>query len=155
MIDLESLLQGDEGRHFNILKLSEVREFIIQSLEKHGTEEKLIEANKVMDVMVGMLKKKKQITEHGSQTFIEIMMAAAFVHNLFYTGSVSQLFMAREKLQPIAEKIGLPQNGIDGIFQAVEAQLGDDSPVPQCKPIPGTPTELFAWAVWFTKEYSA
>jgi hypothetical protein len=151
----ESLLNGDEGRHFTTLKLPEIREFIIQSLVKHGTEEKLSDANKVTDVMIGMLKKMKQITEHGSQTFVEIMIAAALVHNLFYDGTASSLFKAREVLLPIAKEVGLPENGCDAIFQAIEAQLGNDTPVPTSKPIPGTPTELFAWSVWFVKEYKA
>lgn len=151
--ELETLLQQEEGRHFNNLKLPEVREFLILSLSEYGTEDKLFEANKIADVMIGMLRKMKQITEHGSQTFVEIMVASALVHNLFYDGTASSLFKAREILLPIAKKAGLPENGSDGIFQAVEAQLGHDTPVPVCKPIPGTPTEMFAWAVWFVKEY--
>lgn len=151
--ELETLLQQDEGRHFQTLKLPEVREFLILSLSEYGTEDKLAEANEVADVTVGMLRKMKQITDHGSQTFVEIMIAAALTHNLFYDGTTSSLYKAREVLQPIAKEAGLPDNGSDGIFQAIEAQLGHDTPVPTSKPIPGTPTELFAWAVWFVKEY--
>jgi len=152
-LELEILLQQEEGRHFQTLKLPEVREFLILSLSEYGTEEKLSEANEVADVMIGMLKKMKQITAQGSQTFVEIMIAAALTHNLFYEDNITSLFEAREKLSPIAIEAGLPENGSDGIFQAIEAQLGPDTPVPVCKPVPGTPTEMFAWAVWFVKEY--
>lgn len=152
---LEDLFKGEEGRHFNELKLEEVREFLIRSLSQYSSAEKLTEANKVTDVMVGMLKKKKQISDNGTQAFIEILIAAALVHNMFYDGTIPSLFEAREKLAPIADEVKLPENGRDAIFQAIEAQLGDDMPVSTCRPIPSTPTELFAWAVWFVKEYNA
>lgn len=153
LLELEILLQQEEGRHFNTLVLPEVREFLILSLNEYGTKDKLDEANEVTDVMVGMLKKMKQINAQGSQTFVEIMIAGALLHNLFYDGTVSSLFKARELLLPIAKEAGLPDNGSDGIFQAIEAQLGYDTPVSACKPNPGTPPEIFAWAVWFVKEY--
>lgn len=152
---LEDLFGGEEGRHFNKLKLDEVREFLIQSLSKYSSTEKLAEANKVTDVLIGMLKKKNQITEHGSQAFVEILVAASLTHNMFYDGTLPSLFEAREKLTPIADAVKLPENGRDAIFQAIEAQLGDDMPVMACRPIPSTPTELFVWAVWFMKEYNA
>ena len=101
------------------------------------------------------MKKKNQITEHGSQAFVEILVAASLTHNMFYDGTLPSLFEAREKLTPIADAVKLPENGRDAIFQAIEAQLGDDMPVMACRPIPSTPTELFVWAVWFMKEYNA
>ena len=114
---------------------------------------KLKEANNVIEVVEQMLKKKKQISENNVQSFVVVIFAAGLLHNMFYDGSITSLFLAREKLEPLARKYNIPDNYIEALFQTIEAQLGEDTPVPQCKPIPNSPTELFAWACWFVKEY--
>lgn len=154
MMDMDLVTEHfkyEEGRHLNNIKIKEIKEFVIQSYAQYGSFHNLKHANKVADVLIDMLKKKKQITEHGSQTFVEILLAATLLHNLFYDGTLPSIFEAREKLTPIADSVELPENGRDAIFQAIEAQLGDDMPVVACRPIPSTPTDLFVWAVWFVE----
>lgn len=153
--ELKCLLRRTENRHYETLENEEIRTFIASSLSAYGSVEKLREANCVADVLVAMLKKKKQITKHGSPMFVEILIAAALLHNLFYDGTPSSLFLAREKLRTFAEKIALPENGAEAIFQTVEGQLGDDTPIPACRPTPNSPAELFSWAVWIAQKYSS
>ena len=89
-------------------------------------------------------------------TLAEVMKASALLHNLFYTEDDfwPDLFIARLELKPIAEKYTVAQALQDAIYQTIEAQMGQDTPVPVCRPAPNSPTELFAWAVWFVKDYT-
>ena len=115
---------------------------------------KLEEANKVLDVMIGMLKKKKQLrTLDEAAVWIDVVIAAGLIHNLFYDGSITSLFKAREVLTDKAKEYKVPDNAISAMFQTVECQLGDDTPIPGCIPVSSTPNELFAWSCWFAKEY--
>jgi uncharacterized protein (UPF0147 family) len=76
------------------------------------------------------------------------------LHNLFYDSEdFTTLFKARQVLDPVAEEQKIPQEVRNALFQAIEAQLGDSTPVPLCRPAANSPTELLAWAVWFAKEY--
>lgn len=149
--ELKDLLENDN--YIKSIKIETLREFVEEALLTYGTVEKYNTANKVVDLLNSMLVKKKQIVDGIEQSFVDVLKVAGFIHNLFYNGTVSSLFLAREKLLPLAkDKYKMPDNYINSIFQAVECQLGEDTPVPQCKPIPGTPTELFAWSCWLVEQ---
>lgn len=136
------------------LKTAEIKNFVLESLRMYGSDKKLSKAGKVATILLDMLAKRKQIIKGQElKPWVEIMVAAALLHNLFYDGSVTSLFKAREKLQTVADFCKLPSNGSYAIFQAIECQLGDDTPIESCRPIPSTPNELFAWACWFVDEY--
>lgn len=150
--DIDSLLEDEIGRHITGLTLEELKQFVLHTYRIYGSTNKLNEANQIIDVMLAMLKKRKQITENGSQAFVEIMIVAALLHHLFYDGTLASIFEAREKLTSIAQVCNVPENGYNAVFQAIECQLGDDMPVVSCRPIPSTPNELFAWAIWFVCE---
>lgn len=150
--ELKQILNGEAGIYINSIKIDGLREFVKDSLLKYGNTNSLLEANRVIELLEKMLIKKKQIVNSIEQSFVEVLKVAALVHNLFFDGSITSLFMAREKLMPIAKEHKIPDNYINSIFQAVECQLGEDTPVPQCKPIPGTPMELFSWSCWYIEE---
>ena len=152
--ELCNILENEEiNNHLKSIKIIALRNFVEESLLKYGTIEKYKQANQVVDLLYKMLIKKKQIVNGVEQSFVDVLKVAGFIHNLFYNNTVSSLFLAREKLLPLAkDKYKIPDNYINSIFQAVECQLGEDTPVPQCKPIPGTPTELFAWSCWLVKQ---
>ena len=100
-----------------------------------------------------MLVDRELVQEHANQTFVDVLIAAALMHDVFEKESWTYVFEAREKLPAIAEEVGLPEQLQDGIYEAIEAQLGNSMPVTKCKPQPGTPQETFAYAVWFVKNY--
>lgn len=150
--ELQAILNGDAGRHIENIKIDSLREFVKESLLKFGDTNKLLQSNLVIDLLEKMLIKKKQMNKTVEQSFVEVLRVAGLLHNLFFDGTVTSLFMAREKLVPIARKYNIPDNYIGSIFQTIECQLGEDTPVPQCKPVPGTPTELFAWSCWYIEE---
>lgn len=149
----EQLLNDEIGRHIQAIKTPAIKEFVVRSLNLFGDTNKLNESNRVVDLLLAMLKKRKQIRDGEEYApWVEIMIAASLLHNLFYAGTLTSLFEAREKLKPIADVCGIPENGSYAIFQAIECQLGDDTPIESCRPIPSTPNELFAWACWFIEE---
>lgn len=132
-----------------------IREFTAEALKQYGTEEKAETAKEVHAVMMAMLEKKHLLSANASQAFVDLMVSAALLHNLFYDGTLHSVFMARETLTPLAIGKKVPEQAYKQIFTAIEAQFGDDIDVEACRPNPATPNELFAWAVWFVEEYPA
>lgn len=91
----------------------------------------------------------ERMTNKYSTTSIEVVIvAASFLHNLYYSygdKNISKLFLFREKhmkdnLEPEVSQF------FDMICQAIEGQLGKDTPIPQLIPISGNPTYYFALA---------
>ena len=149
----KELLEDDIGRYIQRLKVTELKDFAIRALDVYGDTNKLNQSNQVIGLLLAMLKKRKQIREDGSyDPWVEVMIVAGLLHNLLYDGTLTSVFAAREKLGVIAEVCKVPANAAYSVFQAIEAQLGDDMPVESCRPIPSTPNELFAWACWFVEE---
>ena len=156
--------ETDLGKYLKSMQIKGFQDFSFSAVMQYGTEEKLAEANKVIEVLHGMMRKKHLLGNNNSTVFVAMMETAAFIHNLFVPeGDVtledklqhwSYVFRAREILEPLAETCGIDVQLIPQIFQTVEAQLGDDLPVDRCRPVPNTPIELFAWAVWFVEEFN-
>lgn len=143
----------EHSKYVEKIRDEQLKSLVIDALSMWGTPEKLDEATKVADVLIGMLKKKKQIIEGQAEpAWVDVMIASALLHNLFYTGKLSTLLHARDNLAPLGYKYGIPTNGIAAICNTIEIQLGDDNPIDGMRPVPGTPGELFAWARWFVVE---
>ena len=139
-------------RTIDFLVIDELRDFALTSIERFGTIDKLEEANKVADVVRGLLTHKRLLDEQTHQSFVDIMLAAALTHNLFYDSEDwLTLFHARKLLAPIANELGINEQALDALYHTIEGQLGEQTPVSECIPKPGTPTELFSYAVWFVK----
>jgi len=138
----------DEKQMIFIDKITsaDIQNFVTLSLNEFGSIEKLIEANQVANAVFQLLEKKKLAT---NIRLVETLIASALLHNLFYDkDDWTTLFKARQILNTdmISPQIS------DAVFQTIEAQLGEDSPVLSIAPKPG-PTELFAIAIWTVKEY--
>ena len=144
----------EENRHLATLTDPRLKEFAMKALKSYGTPEDVDTASEIADVMIAMFTKMKQVNEQNRPIWIECLITAAFVHNLFYDGTLPSIFMVREKLTPLAEECDVPINGAALIFQAVEASLGNDMPVESCQPGAGTPNAIFAWACWFVEEWN-
>lgn len=101
-----------------------------------------------------MFTKMKQMNENTRPVWIDILRSAAYLHNLFYDGSLQSVFKAREVLMPLAIKHEVAINGISALFQSIEGQLGEDMPVEACQVKGESPSRIFMWAVWFVEEYN-
>ena len=144
-------------KYLDKITFPELQELTQKAIERYGNEEKTAVAEKVIDVFLHMLDRKNQIQieqEHPYPGWVSLMIAAGYMHNLFYDGTLVSIFKAREEITELAKELNVPVNGIAALFQAVEGQLGDRMPVESCKPIDSTPNGLFSWACWFVEEYN-
>lgn len=135
------------------IKIPEIKNFTVESLVRYGDGEASPTAEKVAEVLYAQLEEKGLVQEHANQSFIDVVISAALLHDLFRTEEWISIFDARRYLTEIAEKVELPESAQNAIFETIEAQLGDKTPIAKLRPQPGTPTELFAYAVWFVRKY--
>lgn len=136
----------------DFIKTEELVNFVEELVKEYGSEEKTAFADKVTYNLEKILTRKKLLVPTVQQMFIEVLFAAAAVHNLFYDGTITSLFELRENVNRNKDKFEMEI--IEAVLQTVEAQLGDETPVPLCRPTVNSPTEIFALAVWIAKNYT-
>lgn len=131
-----------------------IKDFVTKSISLYGDTNKLIRANQVAELMIAKFTKGKQYNPDSpqQQAWFELLLAATLLHNLFYDSTLTSLFMAREKLWAYGEEAGLPEQALEPIFQAIEGQLGEDTPVSLCKPGVNSPISVMADCCWFIEE---
>ncbi len=141
-------------RNIDFILVDELKQLVELALEEHGLEEKLIQANQVADMIIEKLTYDKLLSEQTHQTFVDIMVSAALLHNLFYKEEDWRtLFDAKFYLEPVAEDLKINHQITETLFHTIQGQLGAKTPVVDCIPKPGTPTEMFANIVWTVKNY--
>lgn len=141
-------------RNIDFILVDELKRLVEIALEKYGSKEKLIQANIVADMIIEKLTYDKLLSEQTHQTFVDIMVSAALLHNLFYKEEDWRtLFDAKFYLEPIAEELKINYQIIETLFHTIQGQLGAKTPITDCIPKPGTPTEMFANTVWTVKNY--
>lgn len=114
-------------------------------------------ADKALSVLFDILE-EKQIFDRERKpynTWIEILISAVYlyyaVHNRDNRDSFIELFRVRQNHCDTAERCGMSNQTFDILCQAIEAGNGTKG-VPACKPVPGTPTELMALAIFFVEK---
>ena len=151
---IEEMFNGRENNYLATYTEKNLKQFTAESLEKYGSLATIKESEEVIKVMLAMFTKMKQVNEQNRPIWIELLITAAYIHNLFYDGTLESLVRTREKLMPLILKHQVPVNGAAMIFQAVEGQLGEDMPIESCQPRGDSPNRIFAWACWFVEEYN-
>ena len=150
---LDSILEDETmGHTINSIENKEIKDFVLYAIKTYGDTNKLNVANEVSDELIARFTKKKQIGSDFRPAWMDVMTAAALIHNLFYDGTLPSVFMAREKLAKKTIEYNMPINAASAMFLAVESQLGDDMPVESCIPQPGSPNGVFADACWQIEE---
>lgn len=134
------------------LRTPEIREFVIRSLQTYGTEEKFNESVELNKILKKYLIYKRIANPNMYLTMHEVLVIAAFTYNLFYKeDDITTLFKARKELMPLVIECRVPHSFIEPLFQTIEGQLGDNTPMTNCIPKPTTPSEMFANCIWFMK----
>ena len=151
---IEELFNGRENNYLATYTEENLKQFTVEALEKYGSLATIKESEEVIKVMLAMFTKMKQVNEQNRPIWVELLITAAYIHNLFYDGTLESLVRTREKLMPLILKYQVPVNGAAMIFQAVEGQLGEDMPIESCQPRGDSPNRIFAWACWFVEEYN-
>lgn len=125
--------------------------------------------NKVAEIVLDLLIRKELLTPQNHQTYVDSLLVAAFLHNAYYgkeesfddysigfDSNISALLKARQEFDEIADmddyKFGpIPEQFREMIWDTIEGQLGDCTPMAKTKPSPNSPQDLFATAIWLTK----
>lgn len=142
-----------QNKYLDMIIIEPLKDLTEKALESYSNKNKIEEANKVAELVVAKLKKKKLLTQQTQQTFVDVLLSAALLHNLFYDKEDwTSLFVARKMLEDLNHEYKVPFAMLDALCSTIEGQLGDDTPVPNCTPKPNTPTEMFSECVWIVKE---
>lgn len=125
--------------------------------------------NKVAEFVLDLLIRKELLTPQNHQTYVDSLLVAAFLHNAYYgkeesfekysigfDPNISALLKARQEFDEIAnmddyEHGPIPEQFREMIWDTIEGQLGDCTPMAKTKPSPNTPQDLFATAVWLAR----
>lgn len=143
--------------HMNELVLSEMnmdnlKIITTQALKDYGTKKKLVLSEKAADIVTEMLKEYGFISLTKREGWVDQVVAAVYLHNLFVKeDDWTSVFDARRELQQEFIAAGAPEQIYDPIFCMIEAQFGEKMPVGKCRVIKNSPSELFFWAIWFSK----
>ena len=152
-INFQGLLSDEEYSYLSCIKSPQIKNFTLNALNKYGNSDKFIEANAVAEYVDKKLEKNKiKINSSAEVQWIDLLLSATLLHNLFYDGTLHSIFYAREKLTALGIKENLTVEMLEPIFQAIEGQLGEDMPVPSCRVNPNSPSGILAEACWNVEE---
>lgn len=150
--------EKDTNRYLNFIKVDDLRIFTRKCLE-HAKYEISEYENKVAELAMDFLIRKELLTPDNHQTYVDALLVAAMLHNVYFdeTHICTSLFKAREEFDYIAdmdeiyEYGALPEQMREMIWDTIEGQLGDCTPMSKTKPSPNSPQDLFATAVFIVR----
>ena len=150
--------KSDVNRFLNFIKVDDLRTFAKECLKKANYEIAEYE-NKVAEIAMDLLIRKDLLTPDNHQTYIDALLIAAMLHNIYFDENkiCTSLFKAREEFDEIANmediyKHGaIPEQFREMIWDTIEGQLGDLTPMSKTKPSPNSPQDLFATAVYVVR----
>ena len=150
----------NDMRYIEFIKMDDLRLFCTKCMEKANKEPSLLN-NKVAELMLDLMIRKELLTPDNHQTYVDALLIAAQLFNIYYNNNkddVHELFRARREFDEIADldcyEFGpLPEQFREMVWDTIEGQLGDCTPMSKTKPSPNTPQDLFATAVWMAGKY--
>jgi hypothetical protein len=114
-------------------------------------------ADRAIDILFTILEEKKIFDRERKPylSWVNILISTTYIYyavkDWLKPYSFMELFEIRQNFSTNAEKCGINPTTFDILCQAIEAANGNDG-VPNCKPVPGTPTELMALAIFFEQK---
>lgn len=142
----------DNERFFNFIKNENVKKFVSDCM--HYADYEITDyENKIAEIMLDTLIKKELISADNHQALVDMLLAATFLHNIYFDEEniAPSLMMARNNFDFIADRYEMPESFREPIWDAIEGQLGDLTPMLKTKPSPNTPQDLFATCVWIVR----
>lgn len=131
------------------IEIPELKSFVGKALIEFGSVTKLKRANKVADIVWQKFEHAGYITNLGHQQFVDITLAACLLHNLFIKAdNIPSLFKHRAELAKIEGECEIDERLVEFIYEMIEGQFGDKSPIQKLRPTPNSPGATFADAVW-------
>ena len=150
--------KSDVNRFLNFIKVNDLRTFTKECLKKANYEITEYE-NKVAEIAMDLLIRKDLLTPDNHQTYIDALLIAAILHNVYFDEEKmsTSLFKAREEFDEVAdmdelyEYGAIPEQFREMVWDTIEGQLGDCTPMAKTKPSPNSPQDLFATAVYVVR----
>lgn len=142
----------DKDRFINFIKVEDMRNFVKDCIEYANYEVTDYE-HKVAEVLLDTMIKKELLSPSNHQNVTDMLLAGAYLHNIYFDEnniSVS-LFRARAEFDHIADKYEFPEMVREMVWDAIEGQLGELTPISKVKPSPNTPQEMLANCIWIVR----
>ena len=114
-------------------------------------------ADRAIDILFTILEEKKIFDRERKPylSWVNILISTAYIYYAVKDwqkpGSFIELFEIRQNFWQGAEKCGINASTFDILCQAIQAANRNEG-VPNCKPVPGTPTELMSLAIFFEQK---
>ena len=150
-------LENKENDYRYVELLNKDVQIFIKECYKHAGYEINDYVNTVCQILLDYLIRKGHIDPGTHRhSLVDCLLISALLHDVYYDGpdKPSLLFKAREEFTPIAKQAdlyeygALPDQILDAVFQAIEEQMGDASPIQKLTPIPGSPSDILAISIW-------
>lgn len=145
----------DKDRFINFIKVEDMRNFVKECIDHAGYEVTDYE-HKVAEIVLDTMIKKELLSPTNHQNVTDMLLAGAYLHNIYFDEEkiATSLFKARIEFDPIAEKYGFPEMVREMVWDAIEGQLGDLTPIAKVKPSPNTPQDMLANCIWIVRNVS-
>ena len=149
----------NKNRYLEFIKVNDLKIFTEECL-KHANYEISEYENKVAEIAMDFLIRKELLDTVNHQTYVDALIVAAMLHDIYFDEAhlSTSLFKAREEFDYIADKDelyefgALPEQMREMIWDTIEGQLGDCTPMSKTKPSPNSPQDLFATAVYIVRQ---
>lgn len=150
---------NNKNRFIEFIKVPDLKLFCEKCMEKakvEPTEYNNLIAEFMLDIMI----RKELLTPDNHQTYVDALLIASQLFNIYYDThnyeEVHQLFRARREFDEIAdgdfyEHGPIPEQFREMVWDTIEGQLGDCTPMSKTKPSPNTPQDLFATAIFMAQ----
>ena len=147
------------------ITLPEVQQFVVFGVMKCSTEEKLLDALDEFNMLKDFLTRRGEYNPLMPNKQNDCVFAAMLLHNIWYDQRVDdpdddwiKVFVARQRMAKLAKEfIVLSPSCRDGvfdyIFQMIEAQLGEEMPVQDCRPMTGRMSYCMREIIWLYSTY--
>lgn len=153
--------KDNERRFIEFIKVDDLRLFCEKCMEKAKVS--ISEYNNlVAEYMLDLMIRKELLTPDNHQTYVDALLIAAQLFNIYYNefnrDEIHELFRARREFDEIADldcyEYGpIPEQFREMVWDTIEGQLGDCTPMAKTKPSPNTPQDLFATAIFMVDRH--
>lgn len=152
---------SNKNRFIEFISIKDLQVFTNECLKKANYEITEYE-NKIAEITLDFLIRKELLDTKKHQTYVDALLIAAMLHNIYFDEKKisTSLFKAREEFDTIADNESLYEYGAipeqlrEMIWDTIEGQLGDCTPMSKTKPTPNSPQDLFATAVYVVRNAS-
>lgn len=148
-------LGGDDiFRYYDFIQVDELKTFIAKCYDRIDKDLEDIEyENMVAKILIDHLIRRGLLDTQAHQNFVDLLLTATFIHNLYFDEKdiIGSVMKARVEFNDIAEELNIPEQIMEAIWDGIESQLGDATPVKKLKPSPNTPQALLADCIFITR----